>query len=251
MEKRKQNQRWNPWHGCHKTSPGCQNCYVFLQDKGFDKDTNIVQKSITNFNLPIRLNRNHAYSVESGNTIHTCFTSDFFLEEADKWRADAWKIIEKRPDLNFVIPTKRIHRFLECVPPNWGKGWDNVAIAVSCENQLYADKRLPFFLELPIKHKIVFVAPILEEVHLENYLATGKLEKVAVGGESYSGARICDFDWVLNLHNQCKQFNTSFEFYQTGSNFKKDGKIFKINHFKEFAQAKKAGIDFEAKKTAI
>ena len=157
-------------------------------------------------------------------------------------------MLKKRNDLNFIIPTKRIHRFLECIPSDWGKGYDNVAIAVSCENQLYADKRLPFFLELPIKHKIVFVSPILEEVRLEKYLATKKIEKVCVAGESYDNARLCDFDWILNLHEQCKKYNTAFEFYQTGSNFKKDGKIFKISHFKEFAQAKKANLDFEPKK---
>lgn len=247
MEKRKQSHMWNPWHGCHKTSPGCQNCYVYHQDKEFNKDSSIVQKSISNFNMPIRRNRQRQFSIESGNLIHTCFTSDFFLEEADKWRPEAWEIIQKRPDLNFIIPTKRIHRFLECIPPFWGKGLDNVAIAVSCENQIYADKRLPFFLELPIKHKLVFVAPILEEVHLEKYLATGKIEKVAVGGESYDNARPCNFDWVLSLYGQCKKYNTAFEFYQTGSNFVKNGKTFKISHFKEYAQAKKAGLDFEPK----
>lgn len=250
MEKYKQTHMWNPWHGCHKTSTGCMNCYVYLQDKGFDKDSSVVQKSITNFNMPLRRNRQREFSVISGSTVFTCFTSDFFIEEADKWREEAWDIIKKRSDLNFLIPTKRIHRFLECVPKDWGKGWKNVFVAVSVENQLYADKRLPFFLELPIAHKLVFASPLLEEIHLEPYLSEGKLEKVCVGGESYENARLCNFDWVLSLFSQCKKFDVSFEFHQTGSNFQKDGKVFKISHFKEYAQAKKAGLDFESKKTA-
>ena len=24
---------WNPWHGCHKCSEGCQNCYAYFLDK--------------------------------------------------------------------------------------------------------------------------------------------------------------------------------------------------------------------------
>lgn len=24
---------WNPWHGCHKISPGCANCYVYRRDE--------------------------------------------------------------------------------------------------------------------------------------------------------------------------------------------------------------------------
>lgn len=251
MERRKLKHMWNPWHGCHKTSPGCQNCYVYYQDKAYDKDSNIVQKSITNFNFPIRRNRAHAYSIESGNTILTCFTSDFFIEEADKWRDEAWDIIRKRSDLKFVIPTKRIHRFLECVPKDWGDGYENVAIAVTTENQLFAEKRLPFFLNLPIKHKLIFVAPILEEVNIENFLRTGKIEKVSVGGESYSGARVCDFAWVLSLKEQCERTDTNFEFYQTGSNFRKDGQYFRISHFKEYEQAKKAGLDFKGTKKTV
>ncbi|MFR1499226.1 MAG: DUF5131 family protein, partial [Monoglobus pectinilyticus] len=25
---------WNPWHGCHKISAGCANCYMFRSDSG-------------------------------------------------------------------------------------------------------------------------------------------------------------------------------------------------------------------------
>ncbi|MEN6461119.1 MAG: DUF5131 family protein, partial [Syntrophomonas sp.] len=33
---------WNPWHGCHKISTGCQNCYVYRIDAQHGKDSSIV-----------------------------------------------------------------------------------------------------------------------------------------------------------------------------------------------------------------
>ena len=29
---------WNTWHGCHKESAGCLNCYMFRRDAEFEKD---------------------------------------------------------------------------------------------------------------------------------------------------------------------------------------------------------------------
>ena len=48
---------WNPWHGCHKCSPGCLNCYVYYLDSKHGKDSNIVTKSKTNFDLPLKKDR--------------------------------------------------------------------------------------------------------------------------------------------------------------------------------------------------
>ncbi len=47
-------------------------------------------------------------------------TSDFFLEEADDWRDEAWSIIERRPDVKFFLLTKRPDRVAEHLPFNWG-----------------------------------------------------------------------------------------------------------------------------------
>ena len=62
--------------------------------------------------MPVKCNRKGDYKLQSdGERVYTCMTSDFFLDEADGWRAEAWDIIRRRSDLNFVIITKRIHRF--------------------------------------------------------------------------------------------------------------------------------------------
>lgn len=233
------NVQWNPWHGCHKCSSGCLNCYVYYLDKKHNKDANLVTKSKTNFNLPIKKDKEGNYKIKSGIELATCFTSDFFLKEADTWRKDAWEIIKQRSDVKFLIPTKRIERFLDCIPKDWEDGYENVCIALTCENQEKADKRLPIFLECPIKHRYIFASPLLEDIDFSKYVNTGKIELISVGGESYENARICDFDWVRHIKETCDKYNVRFAFHQTGSNFKKEGKVYKIKHHEEYAQAKK------------
>ena len=231
--------QWNPWHGCHKCSPGCKNCYVYYLDTLRDREPGVVVKNKTGFNAPIKKDRYGNYKIPSGTVQGSCFTSDFFIEEADEWRGDAWDMIRERSDVTFLIPTKRIARFAECVPEDWGDGWDNVVIAVSCENQEMADKRLPILLDAKIRHKLIFIAPILEYVELDRYLQSGRIEQVSVGGESYAGARTCDFEWVKKIREVCLKNGVVFDFHQTGSNFVKDGILYHIKHCDEHSQARK------------
>jgi len=231
---------WNPWHGCHKCSAGCANCWVFYLDGKRDVDTNVVKRSKTSFDLPLKKDRNGRYKIPDNAEVATCFTSDFFIEESDEWRTEAWDIIKIRKDVRFLICTKRIARMSGCLPPDWGDGYDNVAIAVSCENQLAADFRLPYLLSVPAKHKYVFIAPALEYVRLEKYLKSGQIEMVSVGGESYKNARPCDFEWIKQIRADCIRLGVKFDFHQTGSNFIYNGKRYHINHRDEYMQAKKA-----------
>lgn len=129
---------WNLWHGCHKKSEGCQHCYVYRRDAEFEKDPNIVTKTAS-FNLPIRRDRQGNWKVPSGSLMWTCFTSDFFIEEADAWREDAWLMIHRRNDLHFFMITKRPERIAQCLPDDWGDGYENVTICCTMENQRRAD----------------------------------------------------------------------------------------------------------------
>lgn len=239
------NIQWDPWHGCHKCSPGCKNCYVYYLDFLRDREAGVVVKNKTSFDAPIKKDRYGNYKIPSGAVLGSCFTSDFFIEEADEWRGDAWDMIRQRSDVTFLIPTKRIARFSECVPEDWGDGWDNVAIAVSCENQEMADRRIPYLLDAKIRHRLIFAAPILEYVELERYLQSGLIEQVSVGGESYAGARVCDFEWVKKIRGVCLKNGVVFDFHQTGSVFRKDGRIYHIKHCDEHSQAKKGMIYLE------
>ena len=233
---------WNPWHGCHKKSSGCLNCYMFRRDKLYDKDSNKVEKT-KDFNLGIKKHRDGSYYLKSGEIVYTCMTSDFFIEEADSWRKEIWDIIKVRDDLQFTFITKRIERFMECIPNDWNDGYDNVTIICTCENQEMADERLPIFLELPIKHREIIHEPMLEQINIEKYIKDNKIDCVTCGGESGETARECNFDWILNTREQCEKYNVQFYFKQTGANFVKDNKKYIIPRYEQMKQANRANID--------
>lgn len=234
---------WNPWHGCHKCSEGCLNCYAYFLDKRYGRDTNEVVKNKSNFDFPIKKDREGNYKLKKGEFVRVCMTSDFFLEEADAWRDEAWDYIRRRPDVTFSLLTKRAHRIKECLPPDWGDGWDNVTFAVSAENQKRVDERIPYLLDIPAKHRWISVKPFIGEVNLDKYLATGKIETVLVGGENYQGSRPLHYDWVKKVHDACAKHNVQLIFGQTGNIFIKDGKEYKIrNRTDQMIQALKSGL---------
>ncbi len=236
---------WNPWHGCHKLSEGCRNCYVYRIDASHDKSDSHIVKKNADFDLPIKRKRDGSYklTLEKGEPLYTCMTSDFFLEDADCWRDEVWDMIRQRQDISFFIITKRIDRFEKCAPSDWGDGWDNVTICCTCENQAMADYRLPIFSKLKIKHKQIICEPLLSEIDLSAHL--GSIKMVTVGGESGDKARLCRYDWVLSLREQCVGAKTSFYFKQTGAYFEKDGKYYRIKRALQQTQARKAGINID------
>ncbi len=234
---------WNPWHGCHKISPGCANCYVYRHDAKYEKDSSVVTKN-ADFDLPIRRDRHGNYKLQPGELVYTCFTSDFLLDDADEWRKEAWAMIRERSDLQFLFITKRIHRFHVSLPEDWGDGYDHVAICCTVENQDRADYRLPLYLQAPIRHKNLVCEPLLGPIDLSPYL-TPAIESVTVGGESGNEARLCRYEWVLAIREQCRQRGIPFHFKQTGALFEKDGRTFRVPRQYQHAQAKKAGIDLK------
>lgn len=233
---------WNLWHGCHKLSAGCKHCYVYRGDAKRDVDSSIVVQT-KNFDLPVRRKRNGDYKIPSGTFVYTCFTSDFFVKDADEWRAEAWEMMYQRNDLHFMMITKRIDRLMECLPDNWGDGYDNVTICCTVENQECADYRLPIYKNAPIKHKIIICEPLLERIDLSDYSVGEWVEQIVAGGESGYEARPCDFEWIVELRRVCIENNVSFWFKQTGSKFIKEGKMYNVKRQFQHSQARKAGIN--------
>lgn len=235
---------WNPWHGCTKISAGCKFCYVYRQDEmyGCEIGSNVARKTAA-FDLPVKRKRDKSYKLPPGKVVFTCFTSDFLLEDADEWRPDCWRMIRERSDCMFYFFTKRIDRFADCIPADWGDGYPNVLIGCTVENQAMADRRLPIFMSAPIRHKIITAAPLLEQINILPYLDSS-IEEVSVGGESGVNARPCHYDWIIDLRRQCVEKNVPFRFHQTGAYFVKDGKLFRIMRKYQLSQAHKAGIDY-------
>ena len=173
-----------------------------------------------------------------------CFSTDFLIQEADVFRNDCWKMIKQRSDLHFIFLTKRIERFMECIPSDWADGYDNVTVGCTVENQIRADQRLEIFSKLPIKHKNIICQPLIENVEIEKYLKG--IELVVLGGESDKNGRILDYDWVLNVRKQCINKNVSFEFRQCSTNFYKDSKLYILKVKYLASQGRKANLNFKS-----
>jgi len=93
---------WNPWTGCRKVSSGCKFCYMMRDKEIYGKDGTIVVRSKTTFNDPLKW--------KEPKLVFTSSWTDFFIEEGDQWRDEAWAIIKKCPHHIFQILTKRPER---------------------------------------------------------------------------------------------------------------------------------------------
>lgn len=117
---------WTPWHGCAKCSEGCQHCYMYFLDRIRGGTGSEIYKTKSGFTYPLHKNKEGKYKIQSGELIRVCMSSDFFLEEADAWRDEASEIMRQRSDVKFFLLTKRPQRVLECLPKDWGNGWEHI-----------------------------------------------------------------------------------------------------------------------------
>ena len=156
-----------------------------------------------------------------------------------------------RSDLHFIFFTKRIGRLEAVLPSDWGDGYENITIGCTCENQSRADERLPIFLSIPIRHRMIVCEPLLSAIDLSPYLDRRLIESVTAGGESGEGARDCDFAWVERIAADCRAADIDFHYHQTGALLRRDGRLYRIPRSRQEMQAKRAGIDYQHKKLLL
>ena len=102
---------------------------------------------------------------------------------------------------------------------------------------------LPLYKAAPVKHKIIICEPLLSAINFKGELGIW-VEQIVVGGESGKEARICNYDWVLDIRRQCIENNISFWFKQTGYRLLKGEREYKIARQFQHTQARKAGINY-------
>lgn len=244
---------WNPWQGCTKVSPACQNCYMFRDMPRFGKDPSVVAPSSDmTLKLPLAKGRDKQFKLAPGTKVFTCSWSDWFHADADAWRDEAWGIIRKRPDLIFQIVTKRTSRIQQCLPSDWGDGYKNVWLIATAENQEWLDKRAADLLQVPAVVRGLSIEPMLGPMDLVSYIggrsyrcrcgfhrteaelifAGGEnwtcstcqqrchvgptIDWVIVGGESGPYSRPVYPDWIRSIRDQCQAAGVPFFFKQWG-----------------------------------
>lgn len=162
---------WNWAVGCEKVDTDCKYCYMFREVERFGGDPTAVRRTKDlSFYLPAARDREGRYKLKSGELVFTLSMGDFFHEACDAWRPEVWQIMRCRPDLFYIVLTKRPERVIECLPDNWGDGWPNVALVMSAGTQRTLEERWKWFKDVPAKVRGLSLEPLLEPVTLNRIL---------------------------------------------------------------------------------
>jgi protein gp37 len=200
---------WNPIIGCRKVSLGCKNCYMFTEQLRYSQDPNTVRRTAhRTFTAPLRW-KEPAF-------VFSCSWSDFFIETDFAWRREAWQIIKRTPHLTYQILTKRPENIERMLPPDWGNGYPNVWLGVTAENQHWLNVRGWELTTIPAVCRFLSIEPMLGPIQATFLLQDGLIDWVICGGESGSGCRPMQPDWVCGIKDECLMFGVPFFFKQWG-----------------------------------
>lgn len=228
---------YNPWRGCDKVSPGCAHCYMFTEQRRYGRDPSVVVRcSDSTFYAPIRSKKWR--ELVEGSLVFTCSWSDWFHEDADAWRDEAWEVIRQRPDLTWQILTKRPERIPGRLPSWWGdadcEAPENVWLGVSIENRRFVH-RADRLREVPAAVRFISAEPLIgpligtltgpgypsaDHLWLDDYIGPGldlaDIDWLIVGGESGPGHRPMRMEWARDLFEACEASGTAPFFKQLG-----------------------------------
>lgn len=200
-------------------SPACKHCYAESWARRLGEPVWGAQADRRFFGdrhwaEPVQWNKVAAASGERAR-VFCASMADVFEDRTDLdiWRDKLWDLIERTPDLDWLLLTKRPDRVLSCTP--WGKSWPaNVWLGTTTETQRWADRRLAALAKIPAAVRFISAEPLLGPVSLEEYADI--IDWVITGGESGPKARPSSPSWFRSLLNQCMAAEIPFHFKQWG-----------------------------------
>ncbi|MDD5056574.1 MAG: phage Gp37/Gp68 family protein [Sideroxydans sp.] len=240
---------FNPWEGCTKIGPGCDNCYAEARNKRFSQGQNWgagaprMLRSEKYWSAPLKWERDHEQFFRTHGHRQRVFcasVADVFDNEAPHGQRERlWSLIRATPHLDWLLVTKRIGNASKMLPDDWGCGYANVWLLITVCNQEEADRDIWKLLRIPAAVRGLSIGPMLGAIDLRriehpNYnipadmlsgcdsraeCDSGLLNWVICEGESGVRARPLHPDWVRSLYTQCKAAGTPFHFKQWGEWF--------------------------------
>lgn len=225
---------FNPWHGCSKVGPGCDNCYAERDSKRFNGNKTLwgvnadrLTLSDNYWNQPIKWNK-RAGELGYRHKVFCASMADVFDKNSPEGaRERLWELIKATPNLDWLILTKRIGNAKTMLPSDWGNGYKNVWLMITVVNQTEADRDIPKLLETPAAVHGLSMEPLLgyvkipqwfirDERYADPRIVKNKIGWVITGGESGPNSRPMHESWVKYIHHQCKENNVPFFFKQWG-----------------------------------
>ena len=203
---------WNPTTGCTKISEGCLFCYAEplskrLKAMGLPKYKNGFKLTLH----PEELKR--PFTWKKPRMVFVNSMSDLFHPEVPlKFIQAVFDVMNNTPQHKYQILTKRSERLLRVADKVvWS---DNIWMGVTVENEKVTP-RIKDLISVPARIKFLSCEPLLGEIKsLGKYISF--IDWVIVGGESGSGARKMNKQWVEPILNICQKSGTPFFFKQWG-----------------------------------
>lgn len=210
---------FNPWIGCTRVSAACDNCYAEAWDHRFGGERwgpRAPRTRTKTWGNPIKWNR-QAEGAKERPRVFCASLADVFDNHRsieDAWRRELWALIDKTPNLDWLLLTKRPQNIVKFAPERWFTGGipGNIWLGTTVENQEEADRRIPHLTQVPARVRFLSCEPLQGPVVIRRHLR--KLEWVIAGGESGPQYRPADPDWFRGLRNQCAAADVPFLFKQ-------------------------------------
>lgn len=201
---------WNPVTGCTKISDGCKNCYAERLAKRLKamgqanyRDGFKLRLQPQALELPLSWKKPQTIFV---NSMSDLFHKDIPLEYIQK----VFSTMERADWHKFQVLTKRSDRLREF---NKSLNWQpHIWMGVSVENQKVVH-RIDDLRETDAHVKFLSIEPLLGRLPKLNLRG---IDWVIVGGESGPRARPMEESWVLEIRDQCEDFDVPFFFKQWG-----------------------------------
>ncbi|MCP1289861.1 phage Gp37/Gp68 family protein [Chromobacterium sp. S0633] len=230
---------FNPWWGCAKVSPACDNCYAERDANRFTPNSELWGALASrrefgdkHWNAPLAWNRK-AQAEGVRHRVFSASMADVFDKNApDGARERLFELIKATPHLDWLLLTKRIGNATKMLPADWGDGYPNVWLGISVVNQEEADRDTPKLLNTPAALRWLSMEPLLGQVDLAQAGALWSdmngqiidaaarglrgIDWVVVGGESGPNARPMLPEWARALRDQCAAAGAPFLFKQWG-----------------------------------
>lgn len=233
---------FNPWLGCTKIAPACDNCYAadMANRYGWVEWGNHPRKrtSAALWNEPRKWQKKAAeFFAEHGRRrrVFCASLADVFDNQVPtEWRDDLWKLIEATPDLDWLLLTKRPQNILKMLPLSWDAVKGHVWLGTTVEDQKHADENIPHLLKYDSAVRFISAEPLLGPIDLtmiggiskigwephatfrNALIGQFRLDWVIAGGESGPHARPSHPDWFRSLRDQCAAAGVPFLYKQWG-----------------------------------
>lgn len=210
---------FNPWMGCTKVSPACDNCYAAeLMDTRYGQvrwgaGEPRRRTAPSNWSKPRKWDSD-AGAAGTRPFVFCASLADVFDNEVDPdWRVDLYRLIEATPNLVWLLLTKRIGNVLKMTGGHLPR---NVAIGATMANQEEYDRDR---MKLEVVRDVI--KPLFTFGSFEPLLGPIILDRnapdwIIVGGESGKSARAMDLDWARSLRRQSVDLGRVFNFKQVG-----------------------------------